>query len=73
LNHTQVSTGGTGASRWFATAQSYVSAFNRRLKVPGATIPFRIAGLYGKSIEWLLTESDGEAPSFSSLPAAAAL
>jgi hypothetical protein len=28
----------------------------------GASILFRIARLYGKSIEWLLTGSDGKAP-----------
>ncbi len=32
----------------------------RGLKEPGATILFRIARLYGKSIEWLLTGSEGE-------------
>jgi hypothetical protein len=30
------------------------------LKEPGATILFRIARLYGKSIEWLLAGSEGE-------------
>ena len=33
----------------------------RGLKEPGATILFRIARLYGKSIEWQLTGSDGPA------------
>jgi hypothetical protein len=32
----------------------------RLLKEPSATILFRIARLYGKSIEWLLTGSEGK-------------
>jgi transcriptional regulator with XRE-family HTH domain len=36
-------------------------AIERGLKEPRATILFRIARLYGKSIEWLLTGSDGPA------------
>jgi hypothetical protein len=32
----------------------------RGLKEPGATILFRIAKLYGKSIEWLLMGRDGK-------------
>jgi transcriptional regulator with XRE-family HTH domain len=36
-------------------AQSYLSAIERGLKEPSATILFRIAKAYGKSIEWLLT------------------
>ena len=35
-------------------AQSYLSAIERGLKEPSATILFRIARQYGKSIEWLL-------------------
>ena len=41
-------------------AQSYLSAVERGQKEPGATILFRIARLYGKTIEWLLTGSDRE-------------
>jgi len=44
----------------FSIAQSYISAFDRGQKEPGATTLFRIAWLYGKSIEWLLTGRDGE-------------
>ena len=35
--------------------QSYLSAIERGKKEPGAAVLFRIARLYGKSIEWLLT------------------
>jgi hypothetical protein len=40
-------------------AQTYLYAIERGLKEPGAPILFRIGMLYGKSIEWLLTGSDG--------------
>jgi transcriptional regulator with XRE-family HTH domain len=43
-------------------AQSYISAIERGLKEPSATILYRIAKLYGKTIEWLLIGSDGNAP-----------
>ena len=36
-------------------AQSYLSAIERGQKEPGAAILFRIAKLYGKTVEWLLT------------------
>ncbi|HTX76548.1 MAG TPA: helix-turn-helix transcriptional regulator [Terracidiphilus sp.] len=39
-------------------AQSYLSAIERGQKEPSATILFRIAKHYGKTIEWLLTGSD---------------
>jgi transcriptional regulator with XRE-family HTH domain len=39
-------------------AQSYLSAIERGLKEPSATILLRIATLYGKSLEWLLTGID---------------
>jgi hypothetical protein len=42
-------------------AQTYISAIDRGLKEPGATILFRTVKLYGKSIKWLLTGSDGGA------------
>lgn len=35
-------------------AQSYLSAIERGQKEPSATILFRIAKHYGKTIEWLL-------------------
>jgi len=35
--------------------QSYLPVIGRGLTAPGATILFRIARLYGKAIEWLLT------------------
>ena len=41
-------------------AQSYISAIDLGQKEPGDTILFRIARLYGKSIEWLLAGSEGE-------------
>ena len=40
-------------------AQSYLSAIERGQKEPSATILFRIAKLYGKTMEWLLTGRDG--------------
>ena len=40
-------------------AQSYLSAIERGLKEPSATILFRIAKSYGKTIEWLLTGDEG--------------
>jgi transcriptional regulator with XRE-family HTH domain len=39
-------------------AQSHLSAIERGLKEPSATILFRISRLYGKTIEWLLTGND---------------
>ena len=38
-------------------AQSYLSAVERGQKEPSATILFRIARLYRKTLEWLLTGS----------------
>ena len=35
--------------------QSYLSAIERGLKEPSATILYRIAKFHGKTIEWLLT------------------
>ena len=40
-------------------AQSYISAIERGLKEPGAAILFRIARRYDKTIEWLLTGTEG--------------
>lgn len=40
-------------------AQSYLSAIERGLKEPSATILLRIAKHYGRSMEWLLTGSEG--------------
>jgi len=34
-------------------AKTYLDATECGMKEPGATIPFRIARLYGKSIEWV--------------------
>jgi transcriptional regulator with XRE-family HTH domain len=42
-------------------AHSQLLAIERGLKEPGATILFRIAKLYRKSIEWLMTGSGGPA------------
>jgi transcriptional regulator with XRE-family HTH domain len=42
-------------------AQSHISAAERGQKEIGVVSLFRIARLYGKSIEWLLTGSDPEA------------
>jgi transcriptional regulator with XRE-family HTH domain len=39
-------------------AQSHLSAIERGLKEPSATILFRISRLYDKNIEWLLTGND---------------
>jgi transcriptional regulator with XRE-family HTH domain len=39
-------------------AQSYLSAIERGQKEPSATILLRIARLYGKTMEWLLTGND---------------
>lgn len=41
-------------------AQSYVSDIERGRKEPGAVVLFRIARLYGKTMEWLLTGVDKE-------------
>ena len=41
-------------------AQSYVSDIERGQKEPGAVVLFRIARLYGKTMEWLLTGVDKE-------------
>ena len=41
-------------------AQSYVSDIERGRKKPGAVVLFRIARLYGKTIEWLLTGVEKE-------------
>lgn len=35
--------------------QSHISAIERGKKEPGVAVLYRIAKLYGKSIEWLLT------------------
>ena len=40
--------------------QSYVSDIERGQKEPGAVVLFRIARLYGKTIEWLLTGVEKE-------------
>jgi transcriptional regulator with XRE-family HTH domain len=39
-------------------AQSHISAIERGQTEPGATVILRIAKVYGKSIEWLLTGLD---------------
>jgi transcriptional regulator with XRE-family HTH domain len=36
-------------------AQSHLSAIERGKKEPGVVVLYRIAKLYGRSIEWLLT------------------
>ena len=36
-------------------SQSYLSAIERGLKEPSATIIFRIARYYGQTMEWLMT------------------
>ncbi|HUN85971.1 MAG TPA: helix-turn-helix transcriptional regulator [Terracidiphilus sp.] len=38
--------------------QSHISAIEHGKKEPGATVLYRIAKFYGKTIEWLLTGSD---------------
>jgi transcriptional regulator with XRE-family HTH domain len=35
--------------------QSHISAIERGKKEPGAAVLYRIAKLYGKTMEWLLT------------------
>jgi len=40
--------------------QSYVSAIERGQKEIGVVPLFKIARIYGKSIEWLLTGNDAE-------------
>jgi transcriptional regulator with XRE-family HTH domain len=39
-------------------AQSHLSAIERGQKEAGVVLLFRIARLYGKTLEWLLTGSD---------------
>jgi hypothetical protein len=39
--------------------QSWLAATEAGLKEPSATILFRIAMLYGKATEWLVTGSEG--------------
>jgi transcriptional regulator with XRE-family HTH domain len=39
-------------------AQSHVSAIERGKKEPSATILLKIARIYGKTVEWLLTGVD---------------
>jgi len=39
-------------------AQSYLSAIERGLKEPSATILLRIAKAHGRTMEWLLTGND---------------
>jgi transcriptional regulator with XRE-family HTH domain len=41
-------------------AQSHISAIERGKKEPSATILFKIARMYGKTVEWLLTGVDKE-------------
>ena len=38
--------------------QSHVSAIERGIKEPGALVLYRIAKLYGKTVEWILTGTD---------------
>jgi transcriptional regulator with XRE-family HTH domain len=38
--------------------QSHVSAIERGAKEPGALVLYRIAKLYGKTVEWILTGND---------------
>jgi transcriptional regulator with XRE-family HTH domain len=38
--------------------QSHVSAIERGVKEPGALVLYRIAKLYGKTVEWILTGTD---------------
>jgi transcriptional regulator with XRE-family HTH domain len=40
-------------------SQSHLSAIERGKKEPGAAVLYRIAKLYGKTMEWLLTGSEG--------------
>jgi hypothetical protein len=48
------------ASAGVGIARIYISPTEHVLKDPGATILFRIARLYGKSIEWPMTGAGGE-------------
>lgn len=41
-------------------AQSFISAMERGQTEIGAAVLLRIARVYGKTVEWLLTGSDGE-------------
>jgi DNA-binding XRE family transcriptional regulator len=38
--------------------QSHVSAIERGVKEPGPLVLYRIAKLYGKTVEWILTGTD---------------
>jgi transcriptional regulator with XRE-family HTH domain len=40
-------------------SQSHLSAIERGKKEPGPAVLYRIAKLYGKTMEWLLTGSEG--------------
>jgi len=38
--------------------QSHVSAIERGVKEPGALVLYRIAKLFGKTVEWILTGNE---------------
>jgi transcriptional regulator with XRE-family HTH domain len=47
-------------ARAVGVGQSHISAIEKGKREIGAAVLFRIAKYYGKSMEWLLTGSDGE-------------
>ena len=38
--------------------QSYISAIERGVKEPGTLVLYRIAKVFGKTVEWILTGTD---------------